>query len=685
MAWAPTAEMFGGYGGAGTAARAKDPAFLYTDALSSDDGDDDMGEVEADLHETSYVEVDQSLYTNALLSVMSSADNCMTILTSFLLLVAVAVLQYVLIMAIVSHVRIAMSWTVWSVKKQATVGLYSGLLNDGRLNYLRLDKEQVVDLCGTFDYEIQEKSLPGTNWSAYFQYSKAPVSSWQPQDIPPTDRSQLDVARFVLENEFFILVYTIVTFVWILSAFNEFRGIVQFFLAVWQMPLADRIGEVLRRDGDDLDILGMTRLGKTVGFLITLYRIGMTTLIAGVGAMFLLWTTTDIDLILNALALTFILELDHITYNATVYAPRREVMSNLKRLKWSHPVWCSYRCPNTHIVGMMCFVIFGSGLTTYWLRMHQVAKYMNMFTLTTSICLFQGPTPGYWSRFHATFPAPGLCESILGLRCESPIVGELGKPCVEDWTQRLCKFYVETGSMFNTWNDIDWKNQGACLAKVKGTLHNVRDARFAHPQSTFNIIAQTCQAMWQQRPTVIFEGNQREFTGPRVRVFPYMDFFLAGPFWCQYKGGSEHVLRANAPAPLSKWAKHLSTCGSSLLTYSTKSATNWVETEQNADVSKLENATEERSFSGIWLSKRLGVFVISAEGTQASVSNTNLPSSPVSAVVDGNTITIMVSPPWHGNLSDNGRIELDNGDTLVSQRTAVEEEKQHEERKFFFR
>lgn len=665
-------------------------AFVYPDSLSEDE-DQDMAEVEEAFAQSSFIEVDQSLYTNALLSTMSSTDTASTKTSSFMLLIGVAVLQYVLANAILQHVSVAMSWTSASVNAEAMRELYEDLRHEGRLNYLRLERNDVIDLCGDFNYDLEETNLQGTNWSAYVTYKKMPVSSWDPKDIPPTDRSQLDIARFVLENDFYTSVYIIVTFVWILSVINEFRTISQFMLAVVQMPVVGNLDDIFSRDGDDLEILAITHRAKWVCILITLYRISMTSFIAGVGCYFLMWTSTNIELILNALALTFILELDHITYNATIASSRQNLIASLKRLSWSDPTSCASRYPNTAALTMGFSVLGSSCITTYMIRWIQRAAYMDMFSLAAAICLFQGPTPGYWTQFHATFPAPGLCETILQLKCESPIVGESGKPCVEDWNQKLCKFYVETKSMFGTWNSIDWTNQGACLAEFQGNLYPVDLLDFGRASSTFTIMASACQIMWQSRPSVIFEGRNREFTGPRVRVYPYMNYNPAGPFWCDYKTGSSAVLLEGSPSSFKMWKHGLKNCKNSVLVYSQNTAGGtWIESEKDQleqqsfdGLSNLTSQSKVGAFSGIWLSKRLGITVISHDGSEASVSNTNLPNSPVQAKVDGERITILLVPPQLGTLKEDGKIYLDNGDVLISQRAAVAEEQAKDTNKRF--
>lgn len=667
--------------------------FAYLEALS--DEEDGMEEVEQRLAASSFIEIDQSLYTNAILSMLSRRDNASTCASSFLLLSGVAFLQYVLSKAILSHVNVAMSWTPLSVKAKAMHLLYEDLRHNGRLEYLRLERKDVVQLCGDFEYNLVEKVPPGTNWTAYYAYQKIPVNNWHAWDIPPTDRSELDTARFVLENNEYKCVYIIVTFIWMLTIINEIRMILQFILAVFQLPsIDDPDAAVLERCGEDLQIIALTRPTKVVGFFCTLWRVFITLFISWVGCQFLLWTSTNIDLILNALTLTFVLELDHITYSATISSSRQSLIGNLKRLSWKDPTAFPSRYPNCSKMMVMLGVLTAGIALTAGLRFVQHEAYMDMFALTATICLFQGPTPGYWSKFRATFPAPGLCETVLNLRCESPIVGENGVPCVEDWDQFLCKYYVmQKKSMFNTWNNIDWNNEGPCLAEYEGKLYPVAALDFPDNPRTLSILGNVCQSMWQMRPSVIFRGKHRLFTGPRLRVYPYREFTPAAPFWCDYKEGSSAVLEENGPAPFGTWKRNLKNCKSTVLVYSDKSSSSWIATEQTKmeeeRVGNFSNMTQATGrFGGIWLSKRLGVVVISDTGDEAHVSNMNMPNSPVSATTDGNTITIHADPPFTGTLSeDAGKIVLRDGDVWASQAAAAAEKKKNQKRPFplFFR
>mmetsp|Transcript_42803 Transcript_42803/g.123726 ORF Transcript_42803/g.123726 Transcript_42803/m.123726 type:complete len:780 (-) Transcript_42803:197-2536(-) len=653
-------------------------SFLFEDALSevSMEG---FAEAESGLAAQSFVEVDPDLYTNVVLSILSPMDTLVTRILSLLLVVLVACLQWVLGFAIHSHVIYAMSWTNSSVTAQSMHELYDDLLHDGRLQYIRLEPKDVTQLCGDFQYDLIEQGLWGTNWTAYYEYSKVPVDNWHPWDIPPTDRSDLDTARFVLENKEYMCVYIIVTFIWILTIINEMRLIFQSALAIMQLPTAAKFNDkLLQQDGDEYQIVAITGSAKFVGLSCAVYRICITMYITWVGCQFLMWTATNIDLILNALALTFVLELGHITYKAAISSSRQNLVNKLKSLRWADPTGLSPKYPNALKMTMLVVVLGFACLITWGLRDWQHRAYTKMFQIVAATCLFQGPTPGYWSQFSATFPAPGLCETLLELRCEAPIVGDEGRPCVEDWSQKLCKFYLKTDSMFSTWSSVNWTAQGPCVAYVDGRgPYPVSQLHIVDDGSTFSTMAKTCQMMWQQQPQIRFQGEDRSATGPRVRVYPYKDFMPAAPFWCKYRGGSREVLRPYQPAEAELWKEALQDCRGTTLVYSeTSSAASWLQREETETeeriVGEADNMTAHQSgsFSGIWLSKTWGVVVISHQGDKARISNPNLEFSSQEGTVNG-TILTMPQEGLTAELKDDGKIYFSNGIVCVSQEEEI--------------
>jgi len=415
---------------------------------------------------------------------------------------------------------------------------------------------------------------------------------------------------------------------------------------------------------------------KLFGLACVLYRTFITSVITWVGCQFLMWTSTNIELILNALALTFILELDRITYKAAITASRQNLISRLRRLTWYDPTGISRKYMNFSKLSMMFSVLGASSLVTFGLRQIQYYAYMDMFTLAASICLFQGPTPGYWTQFRDTFPAPGLCETVLGLKCEAPIVGEAGVPCVENWNQKLCKFYVQTDSLFSTWSSIDWQNQGACVAHINGRPYPVRDLMFGQEGPTLQLLSQACQKMWQREPQIEFRNKARDSTGPRLRVYPYQEFVPSGPFWCKYFEGSEKVILPGRPLEITQWAEQLEACVPSTLAYSGGRGDGML---RGAGIGEMDDAagadnltSSDGPFSGVWLNPKMGVVIIENKGSSAVVTNSLLPWSPVPAKVTKKTLKFLKEPYYSCKLKDDGKIYMSNGEVLVNQKTEAD-------------
>lgn len=655
--------------------------FLFPDALSdAEESELGLGEAEDRVAEVTHIDVDEDLYTNVMLSMLSTGDNFATKTSSLLLIILVAFLQCILSFAIYKHVQIAMSWGTSSIKAHSIHSVYSDFLHNNRLAYIRMQLQDVTEICGDFEYNLIETGLGGTNWTSYFEYEKVPVNSWHAWQIPPTERSLIDEARYVLENEQYIYVYYIVTFMWILSIIYGFRRILQLCMAIGHLPiLKHRHDPILRKDEDEFEILALTYPAKLIGVACVLYRIFISSIITWVGCQFLLWTTVNIDLILNALALTFVLELDEITYKAAISTSRQNLISKLKRLSYRDPTE-SKRCRSFNKISMVLCILGTSGAATFALRQVQHAAYMDMFTVAASLCLFQGPTPGYWSQFRATFPVPGFCETVLDLKCEAPIVGEEGQPCVENWNQKLCKFYARTDSLFSTWTSIDWQNQGSCMANHDGVISLIEDVNLDGCGITHKILGDTCIAMWQRRPQVEFQGKERENTGPRLRVYPYEIFLPAAPFWCDFTEGADQVLQPKGPADILTWTDALRDCNGSRLIYSGGHGNGALQNgiEDEADAAGVMNLTESTAmFSGVWLSPKMGVVVIETKGMSAKVSNALLPQSPVPAKVDiaKKKLTFLTDPYYTCTLGDDGMLRMSNGEVLVNQKTEMEKAK----------
>merc|ERR1719215_1850636 len=99
-------------------------------------------------------------------------------------------------------------------------------------------------------------------------------------------------------------------------------------------------------------------------------------------------------------------------------------------------------------------------------------------------------------------------------------------------------------------------------------------------------------------------------------------------------------------------------------------------TEDAEDVEGLDNITEaDGPFSGIWLSPKMGCVIIENKGSEAQVTNSFLPLSPVHAIVTGNTLQLTQEPYYTGELRDDGKIYLSNNVVLVNQKIEIEKTK----------
>jgi len=665
-----------------------DEACVFTEELLND-----IDEDERKMADEGEFELEEDLYTNALMSLIAPLDNKFTQVLQILLLVCTMMAQLWMTESLRRHIEQSMSWSENSVLKQEMVGLYNDQLPDtpgGRLEFMRLDQDDVHAYCGNFQFDIEERSIPETSWPAFFEYRKVPVDNWKVERIPPVDRSVLDETRYVLNNDRYYSVYIIVSFTWILSTVNEFRLIGQYLCACAGVPvIADMRHRCLKRVDEGFMIAAFTPCAKYTSLAIGFYRFLLTLFLLYVGCSYLMWTTDIVDLILNAVALLFVLEIDHIVYKATVSRARQHLIKNMTNIRWKDP---SYVHGHTNLNKsiFLILIIAASCSITAWLRITQYEAYKEKFTVAASICLFQGVTPGYWDPFRASFPVPGFCETVLQLRCEVPLVGEKGKSCYADMSQYLCTYWLRSTfnpmhEVFNTHHSIDWKNQGPCITWHKRHAYSMHTVHGSANDFTHRVLVDTCKAMYNQNPVLSWQGGMYHNSGPRTRTYPLKTAMWAAPFWCPYAkelNGTERIIKADVPLPLEEWPKLLANCGTGPLVYNNNSELYGRHQEAAANEAK-EQATRSAGatdmeamqaasnssgvFSGLFVGPEFGLAIIVQDGQHASFFKPGATWSPAEAFVHARNITLITGMPGlKGYLDQRDRIVLDTGEILIS-------------------
>lgn len=131
----------------------------------------------------------------------------------------------------------------------------------------------------------------------------------------------------------------IIIFLWLLAMLQEFKDITIAFTWVLRFPSADQFGDaaVLRETNDDGDdkytIQGITGSHRAMVGMVTLLRTFMTITLTVVGGSFLLKGTDYIGLLMDAVALVFIVEIAQIIYAQCLRPEIREQCESLEPMQ----------------------------------------------------------------------------------------------------------------------------------------------------------------------------------------------------------------------------------------------------------------------------------------------------------------------------------------------------------------
>lgn len=126
----------------------------------------------------------------------------------------------------------------------------------------------------------------------------------------------------------------IAVFCWCLIIFEEISSVIRFVLAVLSMPRARKTFFVHRETehegGIAVDSLSWGRL--VAALLVSAVRLAVAVLLGFSGTDFLVYTQTTQDLVLNAVALEFVLSIDELLFRVAAPARVRGLLSRLEEL-----------------------------------------------------------------------------------------------------------------------------------------------------------------------------------------------------------------------------------------------------------------------------------------------------------------------------------------------------------------
>lgn len=361
-------------------------------------------------------------------------------------------------------------------------------------------------LCGQWeDHEMKDfakgplstmKMPDGSVYAADDSYSffynvKQPTRTWDYARLGD-ERSVLDDVMFVISegvtlNPFtpsgYSLLFILTLSVFYLTLIVEFRQIIRFGSMLVHFALRGCQNAALHynKESSKFSIVGVSMNGQVIGWLALLCRCATAFVLLVLGTQFLLYTTLKIDLILNGLALVFLLELDSIVYQAVVPSKTKQFIDDIEPVVYKDPAPGFFGKLSGLLAGAFVMLMFPlTFLAAMYTRYYQVGVFKNYFRMTAAICLFAGPTTPF-ARHDIVHPVAGFCDSILGAKC-APHVEPLetlqkhGYCVVTDQTVTngpTLQYYLEDPKLYanryredgstNSW--VDWGDADPALFK----------------------------------------------------------------------------------------------------------------------------------------------------------------------------------------------------------------------------
>mmetsp|Transcript_133416 Transcript_133416/g.231812 ORF Transcript_133416/g.231812 Transcript_133416/m.231812 type:complete len:694 (+) Transcript_133416:123-2204(+) len=411
-------------------------------------------------------------------------------------------------MLAVSCIQLTMSWAVYlhvnnNMVKSNTRPLFTAYEMFVGSN-ITIPLHTVEALCGEWeDHEMKDfaqgplsmmKMPDGTVYGADDSYSlfynvKQPTRTWNYAALGE-ERSVMDAAMFVISegitlNPFtpsgysllFILTLALFYFT-ILIQLREMSRFANMLLHFLRKGLTQ--GDCfVKGDSGNYKIAAISYTGQVVGWTAVLCRLSVAVVLVLLGSLFLTYTTLKIELILNGLALIFLLELGQMLYLSSVPDMRQQWIEDLEPVGYRDPdgIISKYSDYVRLIPALMGPFVFTCAIMARW---HQIRIFKNYFRLTAAICLFAGPTTPF-ARHDIVHPVAGFCDSLLGVKCAphvTPIASaqEHGYCLVTDQSvvnSPTVQFYLDDPNIFanrysengtmNTW--LDWGDANPQLYK----------------------------------------------------------------------------------------------------------------------------------------------------------------------------------------------------------------------------
>lgn len=300
-------------------------------------------------------------------------------------------------------------------------------------------------ICGEYE-QIEAEEGPGSvlkmpDGTTYgpsddiptFYSTKMPGGSWDYLRLGDNP-SIIDESMYVAHHNplwevqsGFNLLFFLMLSMWFLTLFVEVRNIGRFARVTAHfafLPSAENVGPPIAHKDGGYELQYLTKQAKIAGVLIVVLRSCVASFLALVGTNFLLWTSSSISLIMNSLALVFILEIDQIFFQATASTLRQYLIQDLKAVTYPPVSNTVTMLEGVNKYAKIWWPVLALGIAFFlaWLaRYVQINWFTERFHAAVSVCMFLGPTPHGIPGLVA--PATGMCDSLLRTTCAPEVNG----------------------------------------------------------------------------------------------------------------------------------------------------------------------------------------------------------------------------------------------------------------------
>lgn len=124
--------------------------------------------------------------------------------------------------------------------------------------------------------------------------------------------------------------YLITLFIWVIVMLAEIRSCLRLCLNIYAMPRCEEMGQMLRNTEERTSIMALTRPVKTSLFVVVLLpKALICTALLFAGLRWLTATTRFEDLVMNAVAMDFVLRIDELLYEVVIPPQKKQQVEDI--------------------------------------------------------------------------------------------------------------------------------------------------------------------------------------------------------------------------------------------------------------------------------------------------------------------------------------------------------------------